>query len=362
MNISEIRNPNSEIAASSDIWTQLKSDSRPVVLYGTGNGADRIIDILERENIKISGIFSSTAFVRDRFFRGYKVETFEALRSRFPDMHVLMCFGSAREEVLSFVREISKTNEISAPDVPVYGDNIFNYSFFSEHKAQLSRVYGLLSDEKSRITFTRLVEFKLTGRIENLFSCEYDNTGLFNLPEKCTYIDFGAYNGDTVLKFYEKFPLSRIIAVEPDRRNFRKLRENTAGIENISYYNALVSDCDGTVLLDNNKGRGAHEDGRGTLPAEALTVDSLIEREKQSLQGRLVIKLDVEGNELKALTGAENTVRELKPVIVCACYHRSEDYFTLPLKILELNPSYKICMRHYKGIPAWETDFIFIPE
>ena len=349
---------NSEIT---DIWTSLKSDPRPLVLYGTGNGADRIIDILERENIKISGIFSSAAFVRDRFFRGYRVESFEALRERFPDMHVLMCFGSARDEVLENVREIAKTNEISAPDVPVYGDNIFDAAFFEAHKEELSYVYEQLSDEKSRITFRKLVEFKLTGRIENLFSCEYDNTDLFNLPEKCTYIDFGAYNGDTVLKFYEKFPLSRIIAVEPDRRNFRKLRENTAHIENIEYYNALVSDSDSTVFLDNNKGRGAHEDGRGTLPTEALTVDSLIEKEGLTADSRLLIKFDVEGNELKALTGAQKTIKELNPVIVCACYHRSEDYFTLPLKILEYNPSCKIFMRHYKGIPAWETDYIFIP-
>ncbi|MBO5397130.1 MAG: FkbM family methyltransferase [Clostridia bacterium] len=350
---------NSEIT---DIWTQLKSDPRPLVLYGTGNGADRIIDILERENIKISGIFSSTAFVRDRFFRGYKVETFEALRSRFPDMRVLMCFGSAREEVLSFVREIAKTNEISAPDVPVYGENVFNCTFFEAHKKELSVVYEHLSDEKSRETFRKLVEFKLTGKIENLFSCEYDNTDLFNLPENCTYIDFGAYNGDTVLKFYEKFPCSRIIALEPDARNFRKLRENTAHIKNISYYNALVSDSDGTVYLDNNKGRGAHESGKGTLPTKALTVDSLIQKEKRTLSGPLVLKFDVEGNELKALSGAEGTIKELKPVIVAACYHRSEDYFTLPLKILSLDPTYKIYMRHYKGIPAWETDYIFIPE
>ncbi len=357
-----MNNNSSEFAPSSDIWTQLRCDPRPIVLYGTGNGADRIIDILERNNIKISGIFSSTAFVRDRFFRGYKVETYEALRERFPDMRILMCFGSAREEVLSFVKEIAETNEISAPDVPVYGENVFNLEFFSEHKEELARVYESLSDEKSRETFNKLVGFKLTGKIENLFSCEYDNTDLFNLPENCTYIDFGAYNGDTVLKFYEKFPRSRIIAVEPDRRNFRKLTENTAHIENISYYNALVSDSDGTVYLDNNKGRGAHESGKGTLPTEALTVDSLTKKEKQTLWGPLVIKFDVEGNELKALSGAEKTIKELKPVIVTACYHRSEDYFTLPLKVLELNPSYKVYMRHYKGIPAWETDFIFIPE
>ena len=350
------------ITDATDIWTELKNEARPIVLYGTGNGADRIIDILQRESIKISGIFSSAAFVRDRFFRGYRVETYEALKERFPEMRVLMCFGSAREEVLSFVREIGKSNEISAPDVPVYGDNVFNTAFFEAHKEELSQVYSKLSDEKSRETFIKLVEFKLTGKIENLFSCEYENSDLFRLEDGCTYMDFGAYNGDTALRFYEYFPDAHIIAVEPDRRNFRKLKENTAHIKNISYYNALVSDRDGTVALDNNKGRGAHESEEGALFTEALTVDSLCEREGLSADSPLIIKLDVEGNELKALSGAEKTVRELSPVIVCACYHRSEDYFTLPLRLLELNPSYRIYMRHYKGIPAWETDLIFIPE
>ncbi len=366
---SEFRIPNSEFASFripnsefADIWTSLKTEAKPIVLYGTGNGADRIIDILEEENIKISGIFSSTAFVRDRFFRGFKVETFDVLKARFPDMRVLMCFGSGREEVLSFVKEIAENQEISAPDVPVYGDNIFNTAFFEAHKEELLRVYNSLADEKSRDTLKKLVEFKLTGKIENLFSCEYDNTDLFNLSENCTYIDFGAYNGDTVLKFYEKFPRSKIIAVEPDRRNFRKLKENTTHIENISYYNALVSDTDGTVFLDNNKGRGAHESDGGKIEAQSLTVDSLVKKEKLTPSGQLVIKFDVEGNELKALNGAEYTIKELKPTLVVACYHRSEDYFTLPLKILELNPTYKVFMRHYKGIPAWETDYIMIPQ
>ena len=362
MNISEIRHPNSEFAPSIDIWTQLKSDPRPLVLYGTGNGADRIIDILQGENIKISGIFSSTAFVRDRFFRGYKVETFEALRSRFPDMRVLMCFGSAREEVLSFVREIAKTNEISAPDVPVYGENVFSTAFFEAHKKELSVVYEHLSDEKSRDTFRKLVEFKLTGKIENLFSCEYDNTDLFNLPENCTYIDFGAYNGDTVLKFYEKFPLSRIIAVEPDRRNFRKLSENTEKIPRVKLYNALISDKNETVFLDNNKGRGAHESEKGKIPVEAVTIDKLAEKEKLSEKGQLVIKFDVEGNELKALSGAQDTIKKYSPLMFISCYHRSEDYFTIPLKVFSINDNYKLYMRHYKGIPAWESEYIFVPK
>lgn len=342
-----------------DIWTRLKSEARPVVLYGTGNGADRIIDILQRENIKISGIFSSAAFVRDRFFRGYRVETFEALHQRYPDMLVLMCFGSAREEVMAFVREIAKTNEILAPDVPVFGDNVFNTEFFNAHKKELLAVREKLSDEKSIETFDSLVHFKLTGEIPALLSCEYTSDGIACINSDCTFLDLGAYNGDTATAFYEKHAPSKIIAVEPDRRNFRKLRENTACINNISYYNALVSDTDGMVYLDNNKGRGAHESTSGKLEAEAVTIDTLIKKEELPENRQLVIKFDVEGNELKALCGASQTIKKYRPVMFVSCYHRSEDYFTLPLKVLEINPDYKIYMRHYKGIPAWETEFIF---
>ncbi len=345
-----------------DIWTRLKTEYRPIVLYGTGNGADRIIDILERENIKISGIFSSAAFVRERFFRGYKVTDYETCKRDFPDMLVLMCFGSAREDVLYNVRKIAEENEILAPDVPVYGDNIFNSDFYNEHREKLSEVRKRLSDEKSIDTFDKLVEFKLTGRIANLLSCEYDNAGIFNIAENSVYVDLGAYNGDTVLEFTEKYNYNKIIAVEPDKRNFRKLTENTKGINNIILYNALISDSDGKVYLDNNKGRGAHESDKGKLETDALTIDTIIKKEKLPENVQLVIKFDVEGNELKALEGAKETIKKHSPLMFISCYHRSEDYFTLPLKVFEINNNYNIYMRHYKGIPAWETEFIFVKK
>ncbi len=346
----------------SDLWDSLKADPRPLVLYGTGNGADRIIDILEKENIEISGIFSSAAFVRERYFRGYKVTDFETCKREFPDMLVLMCFGSGREDVLINVRNIARTNEILAPDVPVYGDNIFNTAFYNEHRNELLKVRERLSDKKSLDTFDKLVEFKLTGKVNNLFSCEYDNSGIFDIEENCIYLDLGAYNGDTVLEFTGKYNASKIIAVEPDRRNYRKLTENTSHLNNISYYNALISDADGTVMLDNNKGRGAHESETGKLEAVAFTIDTIVKKEKLSENRQLVIKFDVEGNELKALEGAGNTIKNKSPLMLISCYHRSEDYFTLPLKVFEINDNYKLYMRHYKGIPAWETEYIFVPK
>ncbi len=354
---SEYRNPN-----YFSIWERLKTETRPIVLYGTGNGADRIIDILEANSIKISGIFSSAAFVRERFFRGYKVTDFETCKKEFPDMLVLMCFGSARDDVINNVKKIAEENEVLAPDVPVYGDNIFDTAFFNLHERELLEVREMLSDEKSVDTFDKLVEFKLTGKLSNLFSCEYDNSGIFNITENCTYLDLGAYNGDTVIEFYEKYKRARIIAVEPDGRNFRKLRENTEGINDIRLYNALISDRCETVYLDNNKGRGAHESEKGKIPVEALTIDEIVKREKPAEDRQLIIKFDVEGNELKALDGADETISRLKPIMFISCYHRSEDYFTLPLKVLEIFPLYSVYMRHYKGIPAWETEYIFVPK
>lgn len=345
-----------------DIWKRLKNESRPVVLYGTGNGADRIIDILEKENIKISGIFSSAAFVRERFFRGYRVTSFEECKKLYPDMLVLMCFGSAREDVLENVRHIMRENDLLAPDVPVYGDNVFNDDFFELHKEKLQTVRNALADEKSIYTFDSLVEFKLTGNIAKLFQCECDNDGIVEISKNAVFLDLGAYNGDTVISFGKKYGFSRIIAVEPDKRNFRKLTENTAGIAGITLYNALISDKNGRVYLDNNKGRGAHESKSGSLETDAFTIDTIISRENTDGGNQLVIKFDIEGNELRALAGAENTIKSIRPVMFISCYHRSEDYFTIPLKVLEINGNYKVYMRHYKGIPAWETEYIFVPE
>ena len=79
-----------------DIREKLKNLRTPVVLYGTGDGADRLIDDLNRLGVSVSGVFASDGFVRKRMFRGFEVGSFDSLYRSFPDMTVLMCFGSDR--------------------------------------------------------------------------------------------------------------------------------------------------------------------------------------------------------------------------------------------------------------------------
>ena len=74
------------------------------------------------------------------------------------------------------------------------------------------------------------------------------------------------------------------------------------------------------------------------------------------------IKMDIEGSEMKALEGAENTIKRYSPKLYICAYHRNEDLFALPMKVLEMNEKYKIYFRHSKYIPAWESNFYCITD
>ena len=50
------------------------------------------------------------------------------------------------------------------------------------------------------------------------------------------------------------------------------------------------------------------------------------------------LKMDVEGAEREAIAGAEKTIRQYAPKLNIAAYHRSEDFFQLPLLIHALQP------------------------
>ena len=341
-----------------DIWTYLKNCNKNIVLYGTGNGADKILDELERNNISVSGVFASDGFVRERFFRKMRVMSFSEAKENFPDMLVLMCFGSSRPEVLENIKKISAECELLAPDVPVYGDNIFNLSFYEKHIDEVNRVREVLADELSVKTFDNHIKYKLTGKTEYLYECETDKaqeSSIISLPENAVFVDLGAYNGDTVREFVEKCPsYSQIYAVEPDKRSFRKLCENTSCLQNISCIRAVIGDSVEDTFFDSKKGRGSHESATGEkIPC--VTVDSILDGKKADF-----IKMDVEGNELKAIFGAEKTIKTHKPKMLVSCYHRSEDLFTLVLEVLQLNPDYKVYMRHLPYIPAWDTSFYFV--
>lgn len=94
---------------------------------------------------------------------------------------------------------------------------------------------------------------------------------------------------------------------------------------------------------------------RGEVETALLSVDKAVEEQAT------LIKLDVEGSEREAITGAQRQIAGGADVI-SALYHRSEDLFAIPLQLKEINPELKFYVRHQLYIPAWETNLYAVAK
>lgn len=339
-----------------ELWKYLKQTDKPIVLYGMGNGADKIIAVLKNFGIEFKGVFASDNFVRNKLFHGFKISTYAELKEKYGKMIVLLCFGSSLPDVIDNIKKISAEQELYAPEVPVIGGGLFTEEYYKSNKSNFDFVYSLLADEISKKTFRNIIKYKLSGKINYLLECEVaidePYNSFLNLSKE-TFLDLGAYNGDTALDFANRCTdYSKIFAVEPDFKTFKKLQINTEHLHNISLINACISSSCGFLPFDMRSGRNSALSSSGTL-LKSITVDSLDTNFSY-------IKMDVEGEEVNAITGAKNTILKYKPKMLISAYHRTDDLIKIPQTVLSIRNDYKIYMRHFKYLPAWDTNFYFI--
>lgn len=341
-----------------DLWNKLKASTKPIVLYGMGNGADKIINIMESKGIKISGVFASDGFVRKKLFHGMPIMSYDEAKAHFGDMVVLVSFGSSLKDVIDNIIRISSQQELYVPDVPVAGEGLFDIDFARKHKAQLERLYSLLAGDRDRLAYKTLIEYKLSGNISALLDNASDKYALYKLiapVEKGIYMDCGAFNGDTVadyLKYVGTY--QKIYAIEPDGRSFKKLVANLQGMDNVVPINAPLSFEESVGYFSTQGNRGSHLDEKGE-PVRLRSIDGI-------LQGEAVdyIKIDVEGEEAAVIKGAAATIQKYHPRLLVSCYHRAEDVFALPLQVLELYKDYKMHFHYPLYLPPWDASFIFV--
>lgn len=339
-------------------WEFLKNTPLPIAVYGTGNGADKVFDEFEKLGISVSAVVASDGFVRKRTFRGFPVKSISQLESEIGDFAIVPAFASPLPEVIESIKALSLRHKVIMPSVPVYGDNIFNKEFLKKHLSEIEKAYSLFADEKSKAVFHSIIHFQITGNLNCCFDCESDKNEaleILSLNENESFLDLGAYRGDTIeefLKYAEKYNI--IVAVEPDKRTFKKLQLNCESIENCITLNNAVWNESKELFFDGNKGRGgsAKENGESIF---SVTVDELTEK-----YGKFTyINIDVEGAEKEMLQGAEKSLQH-KPKLCMAVYHRSEDIFALVNQINGINGDYKIYLRHHPHISFWDTNLYCI--
>ena len=339
-----------------DLWSYLASVKRPIVMYGMGNGADKIIEVLGKYGLEVDDFFASDGFVRGQIFHGKKVISFSEVKERYSDPVILVSFGSPRREVLDMIYEMSGAYELYSPDVPLAGDSLFNKDFFEASREKIARARELFADERSKEIYDDIISYKLSGKIDLLRSAVSDpEERLLSYAKYRTAVDAGAYTGDTARELLALSPdIERIICLEPDAKNFKKLAKFAQKCERIVPIEAGAWDCETRVSFGcaGNRNSNAFSGGKEIL-TNMTRIDTLS-------NGHTVdyIKYDVEGAEMKALEGSRETILRDSPELLVSLYHRSEDIFEIPLYISENYPQYELYLRRSECIPAWEINLI----
>lgn len=336
-----------------NVWDALKTTKKPIVLYGMGNGADKVLDEMEKRRITAADVMASDDFVRYQDYRGFTVKKQSDLEKELGGFLVALCFASSLPDVTAHIRRVATEHELLVPNVPVVGDEIMDDAYIANHKTQIEEACSLLADAQSCKVFKGALDFFYTGKLSYLDMIDSDKDEAFEsilqLHDE-SYLDLGAYRGDTVDEFLRYSDgYTRITAVEPNPKNYQKLRDHLEHIQNAKAIHAGIADQAGVMCVSKGAGRMAALNQNSGVEVPVTTVDEIDCRPTY-------IKVDIEGMESAMLDGAQRTLKTLKPKLNLAAYHRTGDFFKLILQLHSINPDYKLHLRKHPYIPCWNLN------
>ncbi len=180
---------------------------------------------------------------------------------------------------------------------------------------------------------------------------QYFDSGIVELGKDEVFLDCGCYDLETTEIFINKCPdYGKVICFEPDLKNRNVIVQK---IRNKKFRDVIIQpyglwDKNDTLFFRGN-GSSAKVSTAGEEQIKVIAIDDII-KDRVTF-----IKMDIEGSELRALKGAQNTIKKYKPKLAICVYHKPEDIIEIPSYILSLVPEYKLYLRHYSNYFATET-------
>lgn len=231
---------------------------------------------------------------------------------------------------------------------------------------EIRACYDILSDEESRNELVAQIE----SRYWLTFDClpnpldpvgTYFPLDLVSPTEHEVFVDCGSFQGDILPSFISHWNsrFKHIYALEPDPSNREVLERITQklGLTDrttimpyaIGERNEAVSFAStGTVTSQITK--------EGSISVECRRLDAI---DWPLLP--TYVKMDIEGAEPQAISGATDLLRRHQPVLAACTYHRSEHLWQIPNLIHSIAPEYKLFLRRYAE-ECWEGVCYAIPS
>ncbi|MCC7194305.1 MAG: FkbM family methyltransferase [Gemmatimonadaceae bacterium] len=239
-----------------------------------------------------------------------------------------------------------------------------------EQARDVRRAFDLWEDETSRAEYVAQVRLRMNADFDGLprpvGHLQYFPSDLFEWSSAEWIVDGGAYDGDSIRDLVrlhgEQF--ARVLAIEPDPANFQRLEATVAGLP-AALRSKIACECvalaseTGVLHLD---ATGTASSATGRMPASdgvavrAEALDTLLAGKVPTM-----IKLDIEGAEPDALTGARRTIVAHAPIVAACVYHRQDHLWQIPLMLREWQPDYTFFLRPHNE-EGWDLVCYAVPR
>lgn len=222
------------------------------------------------------------------------MDSFSQYKDNFKSRGFFWTFGHLLYESSFLRKKISPIVNIFKPEIVMIGNN------------------KMYIDKDDRVVSQSLISFG---------TWEEHETNLFkkNIKKGDVVIDVGANIGYYTLIAAELVGKNgKVFAFEPNTRNCALLKKNVEvnGYKNVEIIDKALSDFNGTgkLFLTNEDNYGDlrifnSNDNRESVGIKLITLDSFLNKKKINVN---VIKMDVQGAEVRVLKGATNTLKKNK--------------------------------------------------
>lgn len=270
------------------------------------------------------------------------------------DMFVIVAVGnktaieSINHQLKGFKHIIRNPLELSAYWCQTF--DIEKEEFFVGIKYALDH----LADNESKELYKTLATLRLQDRVTDYpfnlldkyyYKNQYIISELIDYGAIKSYIDCGAYEGDSLERFIRLGTDASYYCFEMDHNIFEKLRSNVSKMTNKPIYLFPYGIGESTRSVSYISDTTGHSSicSSGTALAKIIPLDSIAFSEKIDF-----IKMDIEGAEENALKGATALIKHDHPILAISIYHNFSQFVNVIQIIKNLDPRYKIYIRHHK--------------
>lgn len=325
---------------------------KKIAIFGTIKEGTKAYNILKSSGIEVVNFFDNDKLKHNKELFGLAILDPALINKNTSDIVIASQWCN---DIAQQIKSVSSYQQ------NIYTMLDFNYTkpFSEDDVNSVTELYHHLLDNDSKEILISILKYRLNLNPIKLSNYKQYFHPIVRVDENDVIIDGGAYDGDTIRDFkLAGYNNLEIHSFEPDDNSYKKLiKEKDNSCFKIFTVKKGLFDKDTTLRFssfsqDDHYDDGAKIDKNGDIVIETTTIDSYC------LQKNIApnfIKLDIEGSEIHALTGAKNIIQKYKPKLAICVYHEYDHLWTIYNLIKTINKDYKFYLGHHHANSFYET-------